>query len=172
MADRTDFTLSMIGNLVAPTPYTKFTQSNTGVTVRGLTEGTGDNQLTRVLLQAGTIVASGTAGLDFTVDLDQYGRALAATDIVVLMLENTGETAGTIQLEEGAAQPLQSFLDASPGGTDTPHIGPLKPGMFFCIGGFADGDIPVVGAASDRLLLREAGGAATVTYRVHAWVRQ
>lgn len=172
MADRTDFKIEMIGNLVADSPYTKFTQSSSGITKRGLAEGDGDDQIRRVLLQTGTIVASGTAGLDFTTATDQYGRALTAADIVALHVENTGETAGTLQLEEGAAQPLQSFLDATPGGTDTPFIGPLKPGMGFLIYGFTDGDIPVVGGASDRLLLREAGGAATVTYRVHAWVRQ
>lgn len=172
MADTTDFSISMVSNLVAVSPYTKRAQSSSGVTKRNLQEGSGDDQLARVLLETGTIVASGTTTIDLTTDTDQYGRALAATDIVALHIENTGETAGVIRVEEGAAQPLQSFLDGDPGGTDTPFIGPLKPGMGFIIYGFADGDIPVAGGSADRLLLRETGGAATATYRVHAWVRQ
>lgn len=171
MADTTDFSISMIANLLAVSPYTKKTQSKSSVTKRNMQEGSGDDQLARVLLEEGTIGAGLTTTVDFTTATDQYGRALNATDIVALHVENSGETAGTVRIEPNATQPLTSFLDAT-GATDTPFIGPLKPGQGFLIYGFADGDIPVVGTTSDRLLLREAGGAATVTYRVHAWVRQ
>ncbi len=150
-------------------PYMGQLSCSQKFSAKSVGSGNATNQLDAVLCIKQQIVASGNITIDLMTDLDRFGVALGATDVVAGMIENKGPGTGILQVTWGAANGWTALLKSS-GGTDQPVVN-LPPATGFCFWGLTKGALPV-GAGDKTLLLNESGGANPVNIEAQFWVRR
>ena len=171
-AIRSIFELSIKGE-DAPADTNAFNDGITTSTVirKVILEGTATDQMGALLkldsadAGTGTIAASATKSIDFKTDLDPYGVALAAVDMVMLYIEHkAASAASSIQVSANAANGWTNLLG-------TAAAMPLKPGECAVWTAFTAGT-KLIEAANKVLDLVNQDGANAADYVVEAWLRR
>ena len=108
-----------------------------------LANGTGDNQADGQLFDSRTLVASANEDIDLQLILDGNNLALAAAEVVILIIQTPATNLGTIRMRDSAATPWISFLSSS-GATDDAQLD-FPPGVTMLLAAPVDGTYAVAG---------------------------
>ena len=147
---KTEFDISLIGKQSPPagpfgdainlTPISIKKRLQEGNSTDEVAAHVGKDEISDVL------AASATIRVDLTTDLDRYGVALAATDVVFLFLiHKTGSASSVLT---------------------------LKPGDFVCLGSFTAANQPVVAGVTDAVEIVNDDGSNAANYELAIGVRR
>ena len=167
---KTEFDISLIGKQSPPagpfgdainlTPISIKKRLQEGNSTDEVAAHVGKDEISDVL------AASATIRVDLTTDLDRYGVALAATDVVFLFLiHKTGSASSSIHAQPAAVEGWTSFMGA---GT----VLTLKPGDFVCLGSFTAANQPVVAGVTDAVEIVNDDGSNAANYELAIGVRR
>lgn len=126
--------------------------------------GTGDRQADGRRFEVRTLGASAGETLNLQTDLDEFGNALAAAEVVVFVLRAHASNVGNLRVTPGAVEPWNDLLGAT-GQHD------LRPGAALVLFSTADGDYPIT-AGNRQLDVDNLDGGNPASYTLYALVRQ
>lgn len=166
MASQIQFT--MRGEASPDAPYVGPVKCTNAFKLTNIQEGIGVDQFDAMVCVDTSIGISSTLTVDLSTAEAHDGDPFAPTEIVAMYIENDGD--GDLEMKPNAVDGWTGFLDADPGGTDTPKLVlPAKTKLMFYNG--EAGAWPVSGT-SKKIDFAEVGGSATASLKVQVWGRR
>lgn len=125
--------------------------------------GTGDDSAEAIFFDGSRDLAASTSeDIDLATALDIQGQALALAEVRILCIQTPETNQGTIRMQPSAADGWTSYLNADPGGTDTPYLN-FPPGTTKFVAVGPDGAY-AVGGGNDSINFENLDGANPNTY--------